>query len=100
MRRAATDEMHQRGTRIATLRFAPYVFVLLVLTGAGTFEYQEVPMRQVEDTGVPELNRLTFDPSDSGPNLAAHNPVVNHTASAPEMISINSLVIIAWRVRL
>ena len=28
-------------------------------------------------------------------NLAAHNPVVNYTASAPEMISINSLVIIA-----
>ena len=34
------------------------------------------------------------------PNLAAYNPVVNYTASAPEMISINSFVIIAWRVRL
>jgi hypothetical protein len=37
-------------------------------TGADTLEHQQLQTREMEDAVATELNRLTFDPSDSRPN--------------------------------
>jgi hypothetical protein len=67
--------MYRRYALISAARFAPYVFVLLVLTGAGILEYHQVQTRQMEDAVAAQLNRLTFDPIGSGYGLSDNDGI-------------------------
>ena len=76
----------------------------------GDFEHQAVALvrglQRVEDRRqvIVELHvdDGADDLGDMSDCVGHHGPLqkLTHSASAPEMISISSLVIIAWRVRL
>ena len=71
--------------------------VALVLGFQRVEDRRQVIVEMHVDDGADDLGDVSDCVGHDGPCVYGRNA---HSASAPEMISISSLVIIAWRVRL